>query len=68
MDDDPVRATSEEIARAAPGTAFVDRGVRDYDELCLEDLEHRWSACSYTVLTWDFRTEACLQNDWENMA
>ena len=40
-DDGPVRAISEEIARSVPGTTFVDRGVRDYDELRLEDLEHR---------------------------
>ena len=40
-DDGPVRAISEEIARSVPGTTFVDRGVRDYDELRLEELEHR---------------------------
>ncbi len=35
-----VRAISEEIGRAVPGTTFVDRGIRTYDELRLEDLDH----------------------------
>ena len=40
-DDGPVRAICDEIARAVPGTTFVDRGERSYDELRLEDLDHR---------------------------
>ncbi len=40
-DSGPVRAIYEEIARAVPGTTFVNRGTRTYDELRLEDLEHR---------------------------
>ena len=40
-DDGPVRAIYQEIAREVPGTTFVDRGERSYDELWLETLEHR---------------------------
>lgn len=40
-DDGPVRAIWQEIARQVPGTTFVDRGTRSYDELRLECLEHR---------------------------
>lgn len=40
-DDGPVRAIFREIAREVPGTEFVDKGTRMYDELRLEDLEHR---------------------------
>jgi hypothetical protein len=40
-DAGPVRAISEEIARVVPGTEFVDRGTRRYDEMRLEDLDHR---------------------------
>lgn len=39
--DGPVRAIYEEIAHAVPDTTFVDRGEREYDELRLEELEHR---------------------------
>ena len=38
--DGPVRAIAREIARMVPGTTFVDRGERLYDELRLESLEH----------------------------
>ena len=41
VDDDPVRAIYQEISREVPGTEFVDRGERSYDELRLDDLEHR---------------------------
>ena len=40
-DDGPVRAIAEEIGRVIPGTKFVDLGERRYDELRLEDLDHR---------------------------
>ncbi len=40
-DDGPVRAIYEQIAQAVPGTTYADRGVRNYDELRLEDLDHR---------------------------
>ena len=39
-DDGPVRAIAREIARLVPGTTYVDRGERVYDELRLESLEH----------------------------
>ena len=40
-DDGPVRAIWQEIERVVPGTTFVDRGVRSYDRLELESLDHR---------------------------
>ena len=40
-DDGPVRAIFNEIAQAVPGSRFADKGERSYDELRLEDLEHR---------------------------
>lgn len=40
-DDGPVCAIYEQIAQAVPGTTCADRGVRNYDELRLEDLDHR---------------------------
>ncbi|MBO7675406.1 MAG: hypothetical protein J6S63_10430 [Atopobiaceae bacterium] len=40
-DDGPVRAIYEQILREVPGTAFVDKGVRNYDELRLEELCHQ---------------------------
>lgn len=39
-DDGPVRAICKEIERVVPGTTFADKGVRMYDELRLEDLDH----------------------------
>ena len=39
--DGVARAIWQEIANVVPGTTFVDRGERRYDELRLEDLEHR---------------------------
>lgn len=40
-DEGVVRAIWQEIARVVPGTDFVDKGERTYDELRLEDLDHR---------------------------
>jgi hypothetical protein len=40
-DAGPVQAISEQIASVVPGTVFVDRGTRRYDEMRLEDLDHR---------------------------
>ncbi|MBO7674300.1 MAG: hypothetical protein J6S63_04760, partial [Atopobiaceae bacterium] len=40
-DDGPVRTIYEQILREVPGTAFVDKGVRNYDELRLDDLDHQ---------------------------
>ena len=40
-DAGPVQAISEQIARVVPGTEFVDRGTHRYDEMRLEDLDHR---------------------------
>ena len=40
-DDGPVRAIFGQIARVIPGTTYADKGVRLYDELRLEDLDHR---------------------------
>lgn len=41
QDDGPVRAIYREIAHAIPGTTYVDKGERTYDELRLEDVDHR---------------------------
>jgi len=38
--DEPARAIFEEIAGIIPGTEYVDRGVKTYDRLDLEKLEH----------------------------
>ena len=39
-DAGPVHAIYQEIAQVIPGTEFVDKGTRSYDELRLEDLDH----------------------------
>lgn len=38
--DETARVIFEEIADAIPGTEFIDRGIKIYDRLDFEKLEH----------------------------